>query len=181
MSRAWDFPTLWYKRPAKPQISLRIPSVWSEPLIVAWVFYGCSATDWHHLEFLSLKRGCTVSSESTLVKMSNCWKSHAAAQILSPDTVNPLSFLIFILCLWASAWDFQKCDILTCVDSDEPLQPLLKLRNSKWCDFHRIYKRQANCSDQTVRMRRLIWGFAVRTYHIVVNLMSKLKSCHQIL
>ena len=28
----------------------------------------------HHLEFLSLKGGCTGTSESTLVKMSNCWK-----------------------------------------------------------------------------------------------------------
>ena len=36
----------------------------------------------HHLEFLSLKGGCRGSSESTLVKMSNCWKSHAAAQML---------------------------------------------------------------------------------------------------
>ena len=35
----------------------------------------------HHLEFLSLKGGCTGSSESTLVKMPNCWKSHVAAQI----------------------------------------------------------------------------------------------------
>ena len=35
----------------------------------------------HHLEFLSLKGGCRGSSESTLVKMSNCWKSHAAAQL----------------------------------------------------------------------------------------------------
>ena len=34
-----------------------------------------------HLEFLSLKGSCTGSSESTLVKMSNCWKSHALAQI----------------------------------------------------------------------------------------------------
>ena len=33
----------------------------------------------HHLEFVSLKGGCRGSSESTLVKMSNCWKSHAAA------------------------------------------------------------------------------------------------------
>ena len=32
----------------------------------------------HHLEFLSLKGGYRGSSESTLVKMSNCWKSHAA-------------------------------------------------------------------------------------------------------
>ena len=36
----------------------------------------------HHLEFLSLKGGCRGSSESTsLVKMSNFWKSHASAHI----------------------------------------------------------------------------------------------------
>ena len=35
----------------------------------------------HHLEFLSLKGGCTGSSESTLVKISNCWKSYAAAHM----------------------------------------------------------------------------------------------------
>ena len=35
----------------------------------------------HHLEFLSFSGGCRGSSESTLVKMSNCWKSHALAII----------------------------------------------------------------------------------------------------
>ena len=35
----------------------------------------------HHLEFLRLKGGSRGSSESTLVKMSNCWESHSAAQI----------------------------------------------------------------------------------------------------
>ena len=35
----------------------------------------------HHLELLSLKGGCRGSSESTLVKMSNCWKSHVAAHL----------------------------------------------------------------------------------------------------
>ena len=34
----------------------------------------------HHLEYLCLTGGCRGSSESTLVKMSNCWKSHSAAQ-----------------------------------------------------------------------------------------------------
>ena len=29
--------------------------------------------------------------------------------------------------------DFQQCGILTSVDSDEPLQPPFKLRNSKCC------------------------------------------------
>ena len=41
----------------------------------------------HHLEFLSLKGGCTGSSESTLVKMSNCWKSHATTQMFSVTEV----------------------------------------------------------------------------------------------
>ena len=34
----------------------------------------------HHFEFPSVKGGCRGSSESTLVKISNCLKSHAAAQ-----------------------------------------------------------------------------------------------------
>ena len=36
----------------------------------------------HHLEFLSLKGGCTGLSVSTLVKMPHCWKSYAVAQML---------------------------------------------------------------------------------------------------
>ena len=34
-----------------------------------------------HLQFLSLKGGCTGSSESTLVKVPHCWKSHVPAQL----------------------------------------------------------------------------------------------------
>ena len=50
----------------------------------------------HYLGFLSLKGGCPGSSESTLVKMPNCWKSHALAHIemrtttllISPQDLN---------------------------------------------------------------------------------------------
>ena len=35
-----------------------------------------------HLEFLSLRGGCTGSSESTLVKIPHCLKSHVAAHII---------------------------------------------------------------------------------------------------
>ena len=35
----------------------------------------------HHFEFLSLKGGCTGSSESIHVKMPHCWKSHVIAQM----------------------------------------------------------------------------------------------------
>ena len=36
----------------------------------------------HHLEFLSLKGGCTGSVESTLVKVPHCWKSRVTAHII---------------------------------------------------------------------------------------------------
>ena len=42
----------------------------------------------HYLEFLGLKGGCRGSSESTLIKMSNCWKSHAAAQMVWTPIAN---------------------------------------------------------------------------------------------
>ena len=53
----------------------------------------------HRLEFLSLKGGCRGSSESTLVKMSNCWKSHAVAQIISYSAVNCLNYIFLGKCL----------------------------------------------------------------------------------
>ena len=40
----------------------------------------------HDLKFLSLTRGYTGSSESTLVKMPQCWKSYVAAQLFSIET-----------------------------------------------------------------------------------------------
>ena len=45
----------------------------------------------HHLEFLSFKGGCTGLSESTLVKMPHCWKSHVAAHIYIRCQINPSS------------------------------------------------------------------------------------------
>ena len=54
----------------------------------------------NHLEFLGLKEGCRGSSESTLVKMSNCRKPHAAAQIISLDLASgglQQLFLTFLL------------------------------------------------------------------------------------
>ena len=50
----------------------------------------------HHLEFLSLKRGCTGWPESTLVKMPQCWKSHVAAHIFGLDA--------YILAWVSSRW-----------------------------------------------------------------------------
>ena len=43
----------------------------------------------HNLECLSLKGGCTGLSESTLVKMPHCWKSHVTERF-------PYYFRLFI-------------------------------------------------------------------------------------
>ena len=34
--------------------------------------------------------------------------------------------------IYESRRDFQQCGVLTSVDSEEPVQPPFKLRNSKW-------------------------------------------------
>ena len=36
----------------------------------------------HNLKLLTLKGGCTGSSEYTLVKIPHCWKSHVEAHII---------------------------------------------------------------------------------------------------
>ena len=51
----------------------------------------------HHLEFLSLKRGCTGSSESTLVKMPHCWKSHVADHNAVTPVVHDSVTIILLL------------------------------------------------------------------------------------
>ena len=49
----------------------------------------------HHLEFLSLNVGCTGSSESTLVIMPHCWKSHVTAHmVLAPCFTDTISSIV---------------------------------------------------------------------------------------
>ena len=46
------------------------------------MFYDCSATDWTAFGVSKLKRRLhTGLSESTLVKVPHCWKSHIKVQI----------------------------------------------------------------------------------------------------
>ena len=47
----------------------------------------------HHLEFLSVKGGCTGLSESILVKMSHCWKSHVRfINVLEHDSLALIAY-----------------------------------------------------------------------------------------
>ena len=86
MSCDMGFPTMCYVRPAKPQIKY----AQSDQSLCKSLEYFMSVkllTE-HHLECLSLKGGCTGLSESALVKMPHCWKSHITVHIflvLLPD------------------------------------------------------------------------------------------------
>ena len=42
----------------------------------------------HHFELLSLRGGCTASSESIHVKLPHCWKSHVTAHLFYVQVAN---------------------------------------------------------------------------------------------
>ena len=67
-------------------------AVWSEPLLVAWTSMTVQLLTEHHLKFLGLKEGCIGSSESTLVKITTCWKPHVMVQIILYKIVILLNF-----------------------------------------------------------------------------------------
>ena len=81
MSQCMRLPTIWYVRPA----SLRSACAYaqSDQSLCLSLEYPMSVKllTKHHLRYLSLKEGYTGSSESTLVKMPHCWKSHVIAQL----------------------------------------------------------------------------------------------------
>ena len=53
----------------------------------------------HNLELLSLKGGCTGSSESTHVKMPHCRKTDVAAHICSGKLTGPVTMTTMTLTL----------------------------------------------------------------------------------
>ena len=76
------FPTMWYVRPAK---SLRSACAYaqSDQSLCLSLEYSMTVkllTELH-LEFLNITGVCTGSSESRLVNMPHCWKSHVAAHL----------------------------------------------------------------------------------------------------
>ena len=76
----------------------------------------------HHLEFLSLKRGYTGLSETTLVKMPHCWKSHITAYTRMTYIYYVKLFSIVFVCLfnltlYAPATIFQlNMDGSSCIE-----------------------------------------------------------------
>ena len=79
--RGMKFPTMWYV----DQLRLRPACAYAQTdqSLCWWLKYSMTVKllTQPHLRFLSLKGGCIDSSESALVKMPHCWKSHVTAQI----------------------------------------------------------------------------------------------------
>ena len=56
------------------------------------------------------------------------------------------------------------CSLILSLETPNYVQTVASQSNKIWAT--------SNGSDQTARMRRLVWAFAGRTYHIVGNLMQ---------
>ena len=69
----------------------------------------------HHLEFLRLKGGCTGSTESTLVKIPHCWKSHVMAHFWSLMIDSALCLFLMV------PWVGLQCVIVVFPDPTLPL------------------------------------------------------------
>ena len=74
----------------------------------------------HHLEFLCLKGGCTCSSESILVKMPHCWKSHVAAHLSSYKMYRLAPCMLGNLAIFLSSDDYVQNEPFQTILSDIP-------------------------------------------------------------
>ena len=88
---------------------------------------------------------------------------------------------------WAVTCDFQQYGILTSVDSDAPVQPPLKLRNSKWCsvsslttiEFSRDKQRLwSDCAYAQADLR-LCWSHIPYCWksHVLAQIYYKMTRC----
>ena len=124
MSRGMRFSTMWYVWPAKPQISLRIHTVWPEPLLVTFIFYECLATGWPTFGDSKLKR-----------------RLHRLVWVYTCQNATLLEMLT--ICLWSAMLCFcARCHKLTasfcsswCFRSPWAIKVLKSSRASVVCLF----------------------------------------------
>ena len=116
------FPTMWYVLPANAQTSLHIHAVWSEPLLVAWIFYDCYATDWTAFGVSKLKRSLhrlvwAYSCQNTTLFEITCCGSFFYSVLIFFSNSNflvPLTLSILDNCnqvLWQTVKTQMKCHI----------------------------------------------------------------------
>ena len=72
-------PTMWYVRPERLRSACAYAQCDHSLCQSLEYIMDVKLLTEQHLEFLSLKDGCTDSSESTLVNLPHRWKSHVTA------------------------------------------------------------------------------------------------------
>ena len=100
MSHDMGFPTMWYMRPTKSQISLRIRAGWSEPLLVAWIFYECWATDRASFGVSKLNRRLhrlvwVYTCQNTTLLEITCHGSYCTFQACATPRISVLGMYLF--------------------------------------------------------------------------------------
>ena len=115
------FPTMWYVRQAKAQTACAYAQSDQSLCLSLECSMNIKLLTEHHLEFLSLRMGFRGLSESTLVKVPHCWKSHVTAQLFTNPNrefqrmnkgfshsshINPLLSTVIII----PKFYFKKCD-----------------------------------------------------------------------
>ena len=169
MSRSMRFPTMWYVRQAKPQISLQ----------VIWIFYDCWATDWTPSGVSKLKRRhnrlvwvytrqnatlleitcrgsnyvCDLSPGQWSCQWVGCsWKIAVADLSCRQLSVGELSYpqcvLIFILLTWKTILGWKKS--LSNAEARGPLNKI-KCRQALFIYCPQIPRRiKAKCSSNSL-------------------------------
>ena len=88
--------------------------------------FACAVLFWCLFSFEKMDNVFNFWSFSNLARL---YSSVINMFLISLDTLSTS--------LWKNNWiatcDLQQCDMLTRVDTDEPVQSSFKLRNSKWC------------------------------------------------
>ena len=111
------FPTIWYVPPAKPQISLRIHAVWSEPLLFAAVVpkSPChTKLRCHYIgtELFNFPEGYEIGRKCWYFS----WKGPVTASLQSPCNEHGVATELAwhsIVFLWSSFWQFSA--LLRCL------------------------------------------------------------------
>ena len=84
-----------------------------------------------NISFVALLANVCILVISSWVKLTLCGLVNSTMKGL-PAKDKQMTIPIKLV-KWAATCNFQQCGILTGVDSDEPVQPPFKRRNSKWC------------------------------------------------
>ena len=109
--------------------------------------------------------------------------------LLCGATVRLRHLLVILTFMWAMTCDFQHCGILTSVDSDEPVQPPFRRRNSKWCSVSSLTVIKYSSDKQRLWLDcayaqadlRLCWSHIAhcwKSHALAHNIITWLHFCH---